>query len=224
MKRIIILVSLCLLFLVGCGEQIKQSQEDKLPIDLSVEDSNGDIVNLTLGGKLPEEVLPIIKDFYNNMDSYNDDVTLELGTPETLETFMKANYQKVIENGNNSDNEVVDKYIDGYYKNANVRVLGGNTENGYMAITVWNGSDKKIDIKDSIINSIWVLNSDNIKAIHRGVQTGSIFTGTDGGVFFGFDKVDDPQYSDDEYYKVEEDKKISVYVTDNKIVGFKISY
>lgn len=181
-------------------------------------------VSFSLGEPLGDNLLYVIGDNEVYTSGRDDELTRPLGTFTELEKYMKENVH-VIENKEQATNEQIDSYITGYGQVANVRVLGGTVGNSYMTLTVYNNTDEHLTPSESVVKNLWILGT----PIRDGKEVNVSYNGfTLGEDISSVDLSDyteaDSDYADKEYSCNSDVFDETVYVKDNKVYGFKLSY
>lgn len=175
-----------------------------------------------LGNKLGGKVLPLLMDFYSNQSAYKNDKNSKLGTQDLLNKFMSENYKYVSGEVDATEDEL-NAYIEGYSYNTNVRILGGETSNGYFTVTVYNPTDMPIDVEDGIVKSIWLLNCNDLTFKYDGINSSATYDEVK-DLLSSYTEVDEPFYTDREFNKIDGEENVSIYLNDDKVIGIKIAY
>lgn len=178
--------------------------------------------SLKLGDKLGTDIISVLENFYGNQSAYKNDTNSKLGTQESLNKFMSENYKYVSGEVDATEDEL-NAYIEGYSYNTNVRILGGETSNGYFTVTVYNPTDMPIDVEDGIVKSIWLLNCNDLTFKYDGINSSSTYDEVK-DLLSSYVEVAEPFYTDREFNKIDGEENVSIYLNDNKIVGIKIAY
>ena len=181
-------------------------------------------VSFSLGEPLGDNLLYVIGDNEVYTSGQEDELTRPLGTFEELEKYMKENVH-IIENKEQATNEQIDSYIAGYGQVTNVRVLGGTVGNSYMMLTVYNNTDEHTTPAESIVKNLWILgtpirNDKEVNVSYNEYTLGEDISNVD---LSNYTEVDS-DYADKEYNYNNGVFDETVYVNDNKVYGFKLSY
>jgi hypothetical protein len=178
--------------------------------------------SLKLGDKLGTDIISMLENFYGNQSAYKNDMNSKLGTQESLNRFMSENYKYVSGEVDATEDEL-NAYIEGYSYNTNVRILGGETSNGYFTVAVYNPTDIPIYIEDGVIKSIWLLNCNDLTFKYDGINSSATYDEVK-DLLISYTEVDEPFYTDREFNKIDGKENVSIYLNDNKVVGIKIAY
>lgn len=178
--------------------------------------------SLKLGDKLGTDIISMLENFYGNQSAYKNDTNSKLGTQESLNRFMSENYKYVSGEVDATEDEL-NAYIEGYFYNTNVRILGGETSNGYFTVAVYNPTDMPVDVEDGVIKSIWLLNCNDLTFKYDGINSSATYDEVK-DLLISYTEVDEPFYTDREFNKIDGKENVSIYLNDNKVVGIKIAY
>lgn len=234
MEKILLICTICITLLSGCAKSdnlnvATKSEADKLSeakitvVNHAKSTDTDNEYRLVLGEKIGYNNILLMGNYSSSNSGYEKDKVTMLGTYKTLESFMQVNY-KYVDGSQESTNEEIDNYIEGYYNNTNVRTLGGTSQNGtYFTVTVYNTEDYKVKVEDGIVKSYWVLNPVDIIVEYRDFITGEYYEEYKDELS-NYSKVEEPQYSDMEFNKIDGEENITIYVTDDKISGIKVIY
>lgn len=178
--------------------------------------------SLKLGDKLGTDIISMLENFYGNQSAYKNDMNSKLGTQESLNRFMSENYKYVSGEVDATEDEL-NAYIEGYFYNTNVRILGGETSNGYFTVAVYNPTDMPVDVEDGVIKSIWLLSCNDLTFKYDGINSSATYDEVK-DLLISYTEVDEPFYTDREFNKIDGKENVSIYLNDNKVVGIKIAY
>ncbi|HBF5809488.1 TPA: hypothetical protein KOR75_001067 [Clostridioides difficile] len=226
-KDIVMFVLVCfsLIWFTACSNKEEEHNTgfvfDNTNKELSLE-LDDSTCSLKLGDKLGSNVTSMLENFYGNQSAYKNDTNSKLGTQESLNKFMSENYKYVSGEVDAAEDEL-NAYIEGYSYNTNVRILGGETSNGYFTVTVYNPTDTPVSIEDGIIKSIWLLNCNDLTFEYDGINSFSTYDEVK-DLLSSYTEITEPFYTDKEFNKIDDKENVSIYLNDNKVVGIKIAY
>lgn len=226
-KDIVMFVLVCfsLIWFTACSNKEEEHNTgfvfDNTNKELSLE-LDDSTCSLKLGDKLGSNVTSMLENFYGNQSAYKNDTNSKLGTQESLNKFMSENYKYVSGEVDAAEDEL-NAYIEGYSYNTNVRILGGETSNGYFTVTVYNPTDTSVSIEDGIIKSIWLLNCNDLTFEYDGINSFSTYDEVK-DLLSSYTEITEPFYTDKEFNKIDDKENVSIYLNDNKVVGIKIAY
>ena len=226
-KDIVMFVLVCfsLIWFTACSNKEEEHNTgfvfDNTNKELSLE-LDDSTCSLKLGDKLGSNVTSMLENFYGNQSAYKNDTNSKLGTQESLNKFMSENYKYVSGEVDAAEDEL-NAYIEGYSYNTNVRILGGETSNGYFTVTVYNPTDTPVSIEDGIIKSIWLLNCNDLTFEYDGINSFSTYDEVK-DLLSSYTEITEPFYTDKEFNNIDDKENVSIYLNDNKVVGIKIAY
>lgn len=225
-KDIVMFVLVCfsLIWFTACNKEEEHNTSfvfDNTSKELSIE-LDDLTCSLKLGDKLGSNVILMLENFYGNQSAYKNDTNSKLGTQELLNKFMSENYKYVSGEVDATEDEL-NAYIEGYSYNTNVRILGGETSNGYFTVTVYNPTDTPVNIEDGIIKSVWLLNCNDLTFKYDGLSSSATYDEVK-DLLSSYTEITEPFYTDKEFNKIYDKENVSIYLNDNKVVGIKIAY
>lgn len=219
-----VLVCFSLIWFTACSNKeehstgfVSESTNKELSLEL-----NESTCSLKLGDRLGTDIISMLENFYGNQPSYKNDTNSKLGTQESLNKFMSDNYKYVSGEVDATEDEL-NAYIEGYSYNTNVRILGGETSNGYFTVAIYNPTDMPIDVEDGVIKSIWLLNCNDLTFKYDGINSSATYDEVK-DLLSSYTEVDEPFYTDREFNKIDGEENVSIYLNDDKVIGIKIAY